>query len=600
MQTKDLGHLLISKGLASELAVSQAEWLVRHKGGSLLEHVLTLEETSEEQLAAFLAEISHVPRAQQGSLTPDASLSTVLPPELIKNNPYIVPLKREGRDVWMLVADIEALGTLKDLEFATEYHFRPLVATFGQVRACREALYPSLKQESAVKPAIQLKDYTRERFTAEPKGIWRFEENDTNLDIFVNTALMEARESQRKPAAAVRSVGQQKTDDAVVNLVDYVMRKAIAAGASDVHFEPFEDTFRVRYRLDGKLVKVFSFPVPIAGSVVSRIKILSQLDIAEKRLPQDGRIHYALGHGRTIDIRVSVIPTFFGEKAVLRLLDKAALQIDVRRLGMEQDELDSVMRAIHAPQGMVLVTGPTGSGKTTTLYSMLIELNKESVNIMTAEDPIEFDLPGINQMQVHEEIELTFASAIRSFLRQDPDIILVGEIRDFETADIAIKASLTGHLILSTLHTNDAPSALARLTNMNVEPYLVASSVVLTMAQRLLRKLCPHCKVPLKPPPKALIQVGFDPRDIPDLSLFGPKGCPKCFNTGYLGRVGIFEVLAVNDEIRGMFLDRAPITEVKREAKRFGMRTLRQMGLEKAKAGVTSIEEVASSTMPDR
>lgn len=599
MQTKDLGLLLLAKGLASELAVSQASWLVRNKGGSLLEHLVALGEMSEDQAKAFLSEVSYVPKAPEGPLSPDLSLSGLIPPEFIKNSDYLAPFKKEGRDVVVLVADTEAIAILKDLEFATEYRFQPLVATFSQVKAIREALYPSLHEDKRTKPTIQAKDYTRERLGSKNTRAWRFEDSEANLDLIVNTALMEAIETQKKPAQ-VRVLGQQKTDDAIVNLVDHVLRKGIAAGASDIHFEPQEDAFRVRYRLDGRLVRTFSFPVEIASPVVSRIKILSQLDIAEKRLPQDGRIHYTLGPGRLIDIRVSTVPTFFGEKAVLRLLDKASLQTDVRRLGMEEDELSAVMRAIQAPQGMVLVTGPTGSGKTTTLYSMLTSLNKESVNIMTAEDPIEFDLPGINQMQIHEEIGLTFASAIRSFLRQDPDIILVGEIRDFETADIAIKAALTGHLVLSTLHTNDAPSVFTRLVNMNVEPYLVASSVVLVMAQRLLRKLCPHCKRPVKPPAKALIQVGFDPQDIPELTLFGPQGCPKCFGTGYTGRVGIFEVLAVNDEIREMFLEKAPILEIKREAKRFGMRTLRNMGLQKAKAGITSLEEVTASTMPDR
>jgi type IV pilus assembly protein PilB len=353
---------------------------------------------------------------------------------------------------------------------------------------------------------------------------------------------------------------------------------------------------RVRYRLDGVCKTVMNLPLKIRNAVISRIKIMSNLDIAERRLPQDGRIKMKLGRRAEIDFRVSVLPTLFGEKIVLRLLDKSNLQLDMTKLGFEEQALENFKEAIHKPYGMVLVTGPTGSGKTTTLYSALADLNKDDVNIMTAEDPVEFNLMGINQVQMHDEIGLNFAASLRSFLRQDPDIILVGEIRDYETAEIGIKAALTGHMVLSTLHTNDAPATINRLLNMGVEPFLVASAVIMVVAQRLGRKVCEDCKEVVDVPLNVLIDIGFTEEESKEITCYKGEGCNSCGGTGYKGRIALYEVMVVNDEIKEVILQGGTTFEIKEASVRGGMRTLRMSGLQKIKDGVTTIEEVLRVT----
>jgi len=385
----------------------------------------------------------------------------------------------------------------------------------------------------------------------------------------------------------------------IVKLVNGILIKAVKLGVSDIHFEPYEKSFRVRYRLDGVLRKAMGLPLKIKNAVISRIKIMSNLDIAERRLPQDGRIKMRIGKSREMDFRVSVLPTLWGEKVVLRLLDKSNLQLDMTKLGFEERQLKEFKEAIHRPFGMVLVTGPTGSGKTTTLYSALAELNTEADNIMTAEDPVEFNLMGINQVQVHEEIGLNFAAALRSFLRQDPDIIMVGEIRDFETAEIAIKAALTGHMVLSTLHTNDAPSTINRLLNMGIEPFLVASATNLILAQRLARRICPRCKEEVKVPAKALVDLGVPEEEVGGIRIFKGRGCDNCLGTGYKGRIALYEVMPVGDEIKELILVGASANEIKKEAIRLGMLSLRQSGILRMKEGITTIEEVIRTTAPD-
>ena len=382
-------------------------------------------------------------------------------------------------------------------------------------------------------------------------------------------------------------------------MVNLILSEAVQRGASDIHIEPYEKDYRIRFRIDGVLYEVMSPPLKLKDAVASRIKILSQLDISEKRLPQDGRIKVRMKTKtgtKDLDIRVSVLPTLFGEKIVMRLLDKDQLRLDMTQLGFEPSSLEKFLKAISKPYGMVLVTGPTGSGKTNTLYSALSRLNTPEVNIMTAEDPVEFNLHGINQVQMHERIGLNFATALRSFLRQDPNIIMVGEIRDFETAEIAIKAALTGHLVLSTLHTNDAPSSVSRLLNMGIEPFLVSTSLLLVVAQRLVRRICPQCKQPITYPPEALIDVGFSPDEIPNLRLYKGAGCPNCNNTGYRGRIGVFEVMEVSDTIREMILEGASTLELKHQAREEGMITLRESGLIKVRQGITTIEEVLRET----
>jgi type IV pilus assembly protein PilB len=383
--------------------------------------------------------------------------------------------------------------------------------------------------------------------------------------------------------------------------VNGILINAIKRKVSDIHIEPYEKAYRVRYRVDGDLHQVMGLPLQLKSPITSRIKIMSQLDIAEKRLPQDGRIKMKIGKRKEMDFRVSVLPTLFGEKVVMRLLDKSNLQLDMTKLGFEQESLDKFRKAIRSPFGMVLVTGPTGSGKTTTLYSALSALNTPEVNIMTAEDPVEFNLMGINQVQMHDNIGLNFAAALRSFLRQDPDVILVGEIRDFETAEIGIKAALTGHLVLSTLHTNDAPSTISRMINMGVEPFLVSSAVLLIVAQRLARTLC-ECKAPKKVPdevPKdVLLRAGYKEEELDTIKeVWAPKGCAKCNNSGYKGRIALYEVMAMTASMREMVLQGASTDELRAQAEKEGMLTLRRSGLAKVLLGKTSLEEVLQRTM---
>jgi type IV pilus assembly protein PilB len=386
----------------------------------------------------------------------------------------------------------------------------------------------------------------------------------------------------------------------VVRLVNVVLMSAIQKGASDIHIEPYEKELRIRYRIDGILYNIMNPPMKFRDAISSRVKIMSKLDIAEKRLPQDGRIKIRFsdqGQQKEIDFRVSVLPTLFGEKIVMRLLDKDKLMLDMTRLGFEQESLTKFEAAIMRPWGMVLVTGPTGSGKTNTLYSSISKINTPETNIMTAEDPVEFNLVGVNQVQIRENIGLNFAAALRSFLRQDPNIILVGEIRDFETAEIAVKAALTGHLVLSTLHTNDAPSTVNRLMNMGIEPFLVASSVHLICAQRLVRRVCSECKEPSPSTPPALVQAGFTPEEAETVTPMKGAGCERCNKTGYKGRVGLYEVLEVTEELRELILVGASGLELRRKAVDEGMITLRRSGLRKVMEGLTSIEEVVRETV---
>ncbi len=391
----------------------------------------------------------------------------------------------------------------------------------------------------------------------------------------------------------------EAADAPIIRLVNSLLTDAIKKKASDIHIEPYEKVLRVRYRIDGVLYEVMRPPLRFKNAIASRIKIMSNLDIAERRLPQDGRIKAKI-LGKEIDFRVSCLPTIFGEKVVLRILDKSNLQLDMTQLGFEEDQLEAFKKAIYSPYGMVLVTGPTGSGKTTTLYSALTELNKTERNISTAEDPVEYNLTGINQVQINESIGLTFAAALRSFLRQDPDIIMIGEIRDTETAEMAVKAALTGHLVLSTLHTNDAPSTITRLVNMGVEPFLISSALLLALAQRLVRKLCDQCKViDDSVTPELLIDLGVPESYLDNFVCFKPKGCPACNNTGYRGRIALYEVMPIHEEIQELILANASATEIKKEAIRLGMKTLRQSGINKVREGITSIEEVVRVTSKD-
>jgi type IV pilus assembly protein PilB len=464
------------------------------------------------------------------------------------------------------MSDPSNLSAINEVKFLTGYDVRIAVATTASVSAAIELFYDEGSDYQQVLAQVQ----------------------SENVELVQEEEDIDLRELERA------------TEDApVVRLVNAILTSAVKRRASDIHLEPFEKMFRVRYRVDGVLEEIMKPPLKLKNAITSRIKVMAQLDIAERRLPQDGRIKLKFGPQQDMDFRVSVLPTIFGEKIVLRLLDKQNLQLDMTKLGFEEGALKDFKDSIYKPFGMVLVTGPTGSGKTTTLYSALSELNKINSNISTAEDPVEYNLVGINQVQINEDIGLNFANALRSFLRQDPDIIMVGEVRDFETAEIAIKAALTGHLVLSTLHTNDAPSTINRLLNMGVEPFLVASSVNLVLAQRLARVICSSCREPVEIHPQALVELGISREEAATTTCFRGAGCPQCGGTGYRGRVALYEVMPVSEELRELVLNGASATDIKKTAIALGMMTLRQSGLLKLRQGQTTIEEIIRVTMAD-
>ena len=513
----------------------------------------------EAELTEFVAKQYGVPSIDLTDFEIDPEVIALIPEEVaLKHN--VVPVNRAGSTLVLATADPANIFALDDIKFLTGYTIQPVVAS-------EEAIKRSIEEHFDESSSL---DEVMADF------------DDSDIDVVVEEDEFDAAEARG-----------EAEDAPVVKLVNLILTEAIKRYASDIHIEPYEHHFRVRYRIDGVLYEIMKPPMKLRNAITSRLKIMSELDIAERRLPQDGRIKLKLGRGREMDFRVSVLPTLFGEKGVLRMLDKANLQLDMTKLGVEPEQLEGFHDCIHRPYGMVLVTGPTGSGKTTSLYSALSELNKVSDNISTAEDPVEFNLTGINQCQMHEDIGLNFAAALRSFLRQDPDIIMVGEIRDFETAEIAVKAALTGHMVLSTLHTNDAPSTVNRLLNMGIEPFLVASSVNCIVAQRLARRVCPEC---VEPDPEVavseLVDAGLSEEEAARARPVRGAGCGLCSETGYKGRVAIYEVMEISEELKEFVLNGASAVELKREAIRGGMSTLRRSALNKFMEGVTTLAEV--------
>lgn len=561
-----LGELLVSKGLITPKQLEDALQEQKISGAKLGSALVKLGYISEKNLVSFLSRHYGVPAIDLSEVQIDPEVIKMIPPDVVFKY-QVIPFKRLGSTLRVAMSDPSNILAIDDIKFLTSCHVEVFVST-----------------ESAIKAAID-KFYDSTESLADIMG--------TMEEIDKMELLEEAEEVD------IRELQQASEDAPVVKLVNLILNEAIKRRASDIHLEPYEKVFRVRFRVDGVLHEFMKPPMKLKNAIISRVKIMAKLDIAERRLPQDGRIKMKFGKDKEMDFRVSVLPTLFGEKVVLRLLDKSNLQLDMTKLGFEEKYLKEFKEAIHKPYGMVLVTGPTGSGKTTTLYSALAELNQITENISTAEDPVEFNLMGINQVQIHEEIGLTFASCLRSFLRQDPDIIMVGEIRDYETAEIAIKAALTGHLVLSTLHTNDAPSTITRLLNMGIEPFLVASSVNLIAAQRLARMICEYCRQPVQVSPQMLLNLGVTPEEISDFVCYKGTGCPRCNNTGYKGRIGIYEVLPMREEIRELTLQGASAMEIKKEAMRIGMKTLRQAALTKLKEGITTVEEVLKSTVED-
>jgi type IV pilus assembly protein PilB len=590
-----IGELLLKEKLITPEQLQQALAQQKSNGGKLGFNLVKMGFVKDEQITALLSKQYGVPSINLAQFKIDPTIVKLVPTETARKY-QIIPLSRSGSTLTIAMTDPTNVFAMDDIKFMTGYTVEPVVASEVAITEAVEKYYPGKGGPAAgAKGGKPGAPGTGPQSTLEmaSRGL---EELQATLgggadDVEVLEELQEI---------SAEALFRQGEDAPVVRLVNVVLMSAIQKGASDIHIEPYEKELRVRYRIDGILYNIMNPPMKYRDAISSRVKIMSKLDIAEKRLPQDGRIkirYNESGEPKEIDFRVSVLPTLFGEKIVLRLLDKDKLMLDMTRLGFEQESLTKFETAIARPWGMVLVTGPTGSGKTNTLYSSIAKINTPETNIMTAEDPVEFNLAGVNQVQVRENIGLNFAAALRSFLRQDPNIILVGEIRDFETAEIAVKAALTGHLVLSTLHTNDAPSTINRLMNMGIEPFLVASSVHLICAQRLVRRVCSNCKEPAPLAPDALIQAGFSAEDANLVTPMKGAGCDKCNNTGYKGRVGLYEVMEIGEELRELILVGASGLELRRKAVDEGMITLRHSGLRKVKEGVTTIDEVVRETV---
>jgi len=561
-----LGELLVREKLISLQQLRQAQDEQRKSGNNLGYTLAKLGYISDGEITSFLSAQYRVPAVNLDEYELDPAVLKLVSKEVCEKH-KVVPLSRSGNALIVAMADPTNLHAIDDIKFLTSFNVEPVVASEGAIAAALERAYSS----NAAGYDDILKEFEGEEVEL---GV---EDDDLNL--------MELEKAAE--------------DAPVVRLVNAVLLNAIKKHASDIHVEPYEKKLRIRYRIDGVLLDEMEPPLKWKAAISSRLKIMASLDIAERRLPQDGRIKLKMGGGKEMDFRVSVLPTIWGEKIVLRLLDKSNLQLDMTKLGFDAAPLADFKWAIGQPWGMVLVTGPTGSGKTTTLYSALSELNQSDVNVSTAEDPVEYNLVGINQVQMHDEIGLNFAAALRSFLRQDPDILMVGEIRDFETAEIAVKAALTGHLVLSTLHTNDAPSTISRLLNMGVEPFLITASVNLVLAQRLARKICLDCRGPVPADQQQLRDFGFSEQQAQVTQLMKGMGCKNCNDSGYRGRVALYEVMRFNESLKEMVLQGASTAELKTAAIRGGMRTLRMAGIDKILAGVTTVEEVSRVTMGD-
>jgi type IV pilus assembly protein PilB len=566
-----LGELLVKSGKITSDQLEEALSAQQAEGGRVGTHLVKMGFIDDDDLVEFLSQRYGVPAINLGEIEVDESIIGIIPAEVARKY-TILPVSKAGAKLTIAMVDPTNVFAMDDVKFMTGYNVEPVVASDSSLRGAIDQYYGSTH-------SIELKKVMEDLQDNDDADLEVLEEEE-DLDL-------EALEAESEEAPVVR-------------LVNIIMTDAIKKGASDIHIEPYEKEFRVRYRVDGLLYEMMRPPLRLKEAITSRLKIMAKLDIAEKRLPQDGRIKIKTrvgGQVKDLDFRVSVLPTIFGEKIVLRLLDKDNLMLDMTKLGFEAESLRVFEQAILKPFGMVLVTGPTGSGKTNTLYSSISQVNTPETNIMTAEDPVEFNLVGVNQVQMKEQIGLNFAAALRSFLRQDPNIILVGEIRDFETAEVAIKAALTGHLVLSTLHTNDAPSSINRLMNMGIEPFLVASSVNLIAAQRLVRRICTSCKDPIDVPDQALIDVGYPQSEVKSIKLFRGKGCERCNGTGFKGRVALYEVMDVDEDMRELILSGGSANELRQQALENGMISLRESGLQKIREGVTTVEEVIRETI---
>jgi len=567
-----LGDLLVKEKVITSEQLEQATKLQKESQCRLASALVKLGFLSDEDVTNFLSRQYGVPAINLSYFEIDPAVVKLIPYETAKRY-QILPLSRVGASLTIAMVDPTNVFAMDDIKFMTGFNIEPVVASESSIVEGIDKAYGTSKEEE-LEQVMQSINEIGETGDIEVQG--------------------EAEE------VTLRELEKAADEAPIVKLVNLVLTDAVKRGASDIHMEPYEREFRVRFRIDGVLQSIMNPPLKLKDAITSRLKIMAKLDISEKRLPQDGRIMLKMqiaGKKKQLDFRVSTLPTLWGEKIVLRLLDKENLRLDMTKLGFEPESLVKFEKAILKPYGMVLVTGPTGSGKTNTLYSSISRLNQPDTNIMTAEDPVEFQLGGVNQVQMKEQIGLNFAAALRAFLRQDPNIILVGEIRDFETAEIAIKAALTGHLVLSTLHTNGAPETITRLMNMGIEPFLVATSVHLICAQRLVRRICKDCAEPVEMPPQALMDEGFTPDEAKTVQILKGKGCATCNKTGYKGRTGLYEVMEVDDEIKELVLVGASALELKKKAIEGGMITLRRSGLIKVSQGLTTLEEVARETI---
>ncbi len=567
-----LGEILVKESLITQDQLEKALEFQRSNGGKLGSCLTKMGFITDDDITGVLSRQYGVPSINLKYYEIDPNVIKLIPQDTALRY-QVVPLSRVGSVLTIAMTDPTNVFAMDDIKFMTGFNVEPVVASESAIAESITRFYGG-GGSSHEELSNLMKDLV---------------DDDQELEL--------AADEQEMDASALEKAAEEAP---IIKLVNLILTDSVKRGASDIHVEPYENEMRVRFRIDGILQTVMNPPLKLRDAMTSRVKIMAKLDIAEKRLPQDGRImikYKADGKKKELDFRVSSVPTLYGEKIVMRLLDKENLRLDMTKLGFEQESLTKFERNILKPYGMVLVTGPTGSGKTNTLYSSVARLNQVDTNIMTAEDPVEFQLAGINQVQMKEQIGLNFAAALRAFLRQDPNIILVGEIRDFETAEIAVKAALTGHLVLSTLHTNDAPSTISRLMNMGIEPFLVATSVNLICAQRLVRRICSNCKEELEVPQQALIDAGYTPEEVKTTKIYHGKGCSTCGKRGYKGRTGLYEVMEINDELRELILVGASALELKKKAVEQGMITLRRSGLMKAALGQTTMEEVLRETV---
>ncbi|MFO0606594.1 MAG: type IV-A pilus assembly ATPase PilB [Polyangiales bacterium] len=580
-----LGELLVREKRISLAQLRQAQDEQRRTGANLGAALARLGYISDREITNFLSQEYRVPSIDLTAVELDAELGKLVTREVCEKH-KVIPISRAGSSLIVAMSDPTNLHAIDDIKFLTGYNVEPVVASEMAIHAAVEKLFASAGGAAGAAGG------------GGGAGIQSVDLDSLLGDIGDTDVEFGTDEEEGENVA---DLTKQSEDAPVVRLCNAMLINAIKVRASDIHIEPYEKMMRVRYRVDGVLREELKPPLKMKGAISSRIKIMSSLDIAERRLPQDGRIKLKLGGGKEMDYRVSVLPTIWGEKICMRLLDKSNLQLDMTKLGFEKLQLEWFMKAIHNPFGMVLVTGPTGSGKTTTLYSALAELNQVTENISTAEDPVEYNLAGINQVQMHDDIGLNFAAALRSFLRQDPDIIMVGEIRDFETAEIAVKAALTGHMVLSTLHTNDAPSTVSRMLNMGIEPFMVTAATNLILAQRLARRICKDCKAEIPVSLELMRDLGFTEEQIAKANgkLFKGSGCGTCSGTGYKGRVALYEVMPMWDEVKELVLQGASAAELKAQAIKCGLQTLRMSAIAKAMDGTTTTDEIVRCSASD-